>query len=56
MIKIKHKELALLLGVSVRYSQQLIYRRGWRLNNAHFKEIMDLVYEYRRRNEGRKKG
>jgi len=47
MIKIKHKELAYLLGTTERYSRTLLYRKGMRMENKYLVEIIDLIVEKR---------
>ncbi len=43
MLRIKHKELAEILGVSVGYSQVLLHRKGLKLTNRYLVEIIDLI-------------
>jgi len=47
MIKIKHKELASILGVSTGYSKQLLHRKKIRLSNEFLNEIINLIMEKR---------
>jgi hypothetical protein len=51
MLKIKHKELAILLGVSKAYSRTLLNRKGLRLSNKYLNEIMALVVKYQNKQE-----
>ena len=47
MIKIKHKELALLLGISEEYSRRVLSRNKLRIENRYLVEIIDLIVEKR---------
>jgi hypothetical protein len=47
MLKIRHKELARLLGVSEKYSRTLLYRRKLRLTNNHLDDIIDIITQRR---------
>lgn len=47
MLKIKHKELASLLGVSEQYSRLLLYRHKLHLSNKNLNEIINLVIKRR---------
>jgi len=51
MIKIKHKELAVLLDTTEGYSKTLLNRKKLRLNNKHLFEIIDLIVARRRKKE-----
>lgn len=45
MIRIKHKELAALLGVSVPNSRIILHRAGLKISNKYLNEIIGLVLE-----------
>ena len=45
MLRIKHKELAEILGVSVGYSQVLLHRKGLKLTNRYLMEIVSLIIQ-----------
>lgn len=47
MLKIKHKELANILGVSEQYSRLLLHREGLQLSNKFINEIINLVVSRR---------
>ena len=51
MIKIKHKELAVLLDTTEGYSKTLLNRKKLRLNNKYLFEIIDLIVDRRRKKE-----
>jgi hypothetical protein len=51
MIKIKHKELAVLLDTTEGYSKTLLNRKKLRLNNKYLFEIIDLIVARRRKKE-----
>ncbi len=43
MLKIKHKELARLLGISERYSRVLFFRLGLKMRNDYLGRIIELI-------------
>ena len=45
MVRITHKELAAIMGISEGYSQQLFHRRGLKMTNRYLKEIVGLICE-----------
>ena len=53
MLRIKHKELAEILGVSKGYSQVLLHRKGLKLTNQYLKEIIDLIITRKQAVKGR---
>lgn len=53
VLKIRHKELAVLLGVSEGYSRVLLRRRGLKLSNEYLYEIMDMVRCIKSRRDGK---
>ena len=51
MVKIKHKELADLLGTTEKYSRTLLNRKKIRLDNKYLPDIIDLIVARRRKKE-----
>jgi hypothetical protein len=49
MLKIKHKELARLMGTTPGYTQILLFRKKLKLNNKYLDAIIDLIVERRRK-------
>jgi hypothetical protein len=47
MVRITHKEIAKILGVSEGYSQQLFHRKGLRMSNQYLSEIIEIICERR---------
>ena len=45
MIKLKHKELAKILGTTVGYSHQILHRKKLKLNNQYLDEIIKLIVD-----------
>jgi predicted HTH domain antitoxin len=46
MIRITHRELSEILGVSLGYCHQLLHRRKIRLTNEYLGEIVNLIRTY----------
>ena len=47
MIKIKHKELAMLLGTTTGYSRKLLCIKKLKINNKYLNEIIDLIVKHK---------
>ena len=47
MLRIKHKELASILGVKVESCRQLLYRKHLSLTNKYLDDIIDLIVKRR---------
>jgi len=47
MLKITHKEIAKLTGLTEGYVRQLLFRRGIALKQADMERVIDLIAEYR---------
>jgi len=45
MIRITHKELAEILGISPNYSRVLLHRAGVRLRQENLHEVMEVIFE-----------
>lgn len=45
MLRIKHKDLAEILGISEGYSATLLHRKGLKLTNRYLKEIAELIIQ-----------
>lgn len=48
MIKIKHKELAMLLGTTAGYSRKLLCLKKLKISNKYLVEVIDLIMEHRK--------
>ena len=48
MIKIKHKELAKILGLSEKYIKILLFRKKIKLKQVDLYKIIDLIVERKR--------
>jgi hypothetical protein len=49
LIKITHKEVAVLIGKSEGYTRQLLKRRGIALKPENTGPLVDLIAEYRKK-------
>lgn len=45
VLRIKHKQMAKLLGISERYCRVLFFRRKIKLTNEYLEEILNLIKE-----------